>query len=47
MSDIVTAEIADATTSPPERAAEADDPAGRPEVRLAAGMPAAAWHKRP
>jgi 23S rRNA (cytosine1962-C5)-methyltransferase len=36
MSDIITPEIA-AVAPAPERAAEADDPAGRPEVRLAAG----------
>src|SRR5881394_3894604 len=36
MSDIITPEIAAAAPAP-ERAAEVDDPAGRPEVRLAAG----------
>src|SRR4051794_26072673 len=36
MSDIITPEIA-AVAPAPERAAEADDPASRPEVRLAAG----------
>src|SRR5437763_12934546 len=36
MSDIITPEIAAAAPAP-ERAAEVDDPAGRPEVRLAPG----------